>query len=113
MLERVQRCATKYILNEYVSDYKSCLRKLKILPLMYILDIIFFICNLQYPHEGFNINSYISIASKDTHATANHKLQHNRSPTNAINNFYFNRLPQLRNALPVIDPAHDTKVIKH
>ena len=32
--------------------------------------------------------------------------------TNAINNFYFNRLPRLWNALPVIDPALDTKVIK-
>ena len=52
-----------YILNYYVSDYKSRLTKLQILPLMHILelnDMIFFICNFKYPHEGFNINSYIS-----------------------------------------------------
>ena len=55
----------------------------------------------------------IFLASEDTHAAASHKLQHNRSPTNAINNFYFNRLPRLWNALPVINPALDTKVIKY
>ena len=55
----------------------------------------------------------ISFASGDTRAAANHKLQHNRSPTNAINNFYFNRLPRLWNALPVIDLALNTKVIKY
>ena len=88
LIERVQRCATKYILNDYISDYKSRLIKLQILPLAYILelnDIMFFICNLKHPHEGFNINNYISFASGDTRASANHKLQHNRSSTNTIN----------------------------
>ena len=40
-------------------------------------------------------------------------IQHNRSSTNTMNNFYFNRLPRLWNALPVINPALDTLVIKH
>ena len=63
---------------------------------MYILELndIFFIRNLNYPHEGFNINSYISFAaSGDTRAAANHKLQHNASPSHQCN--YFNRLPRL------------------
>ena len=116
LIERVQRRATKYILNDYISDYKSRLIKLQILPLAYILelnDIMFFIRNLKHPHEGFNINNYISFASGDTRTSANHKLQHNRSSTNTMNNFYFNRLPRLWNALPVINPALDTLVIKH
>ena len=74
MLEHVQRCAKHYILNDYLSDYKSRLTKLQMLPLMYILEfdnITFFICNLKYPHEGFYINSYVSFASGDTHAAAN------------------------------------------
>ena len=75
--------------------------------------IMFFIRNLKHPHEGFNINNYISFASGDTRASANYKLQHNRSSTNTMNNFYFNRLPRLWNALPVINPALDTLVIKH
>ena len=33
--------------------------------------------------------------------------------TTTINNFYFNRLPRLRNVLPVINPALDMLVIKH
>ena len=36
MLERIQRCATKFILNDYTSSYKSRLLKLNILPLMYV-----------------------------------------------------------------------------
>ena len=38
-LEQLQRRATKYILNDYTSNYKSRLLELKILPLMYVLDI--------------------------------------------------------------------------
>ena len=38
-LERVQRRATKYILNDYSSDYKSRLMNLKLLPYMYIYEI--------------------------------------------------------------------------
>jgi len=46
MLERVQRRATKYILNDYTSTYKSRLQQLQMLPLMYIYefnDLMFFI----------------------------------------------------------------------
>ena len=43
-IERIQRRATKYILNDYTSDYKSHLLKLHILPLMYILWILTILC---------------------------------------------------------------------
>ena len=36
LLERVQRRATKYILNDYTSSYRARLLKLSMLPLMYI-----------------------------------------------------------------------------
>ena len=39
LLERIQRQTTKYIQNDYTSDYKTRLIKLKVLPLMYILNI--------------------------------------------------------------------------
>ena len=45
-LEKVQRQATKFIPNDYESDYKTRLLKLDLLPLTYILDfydILFFI----------------------------------------------------------------------
>ena len=38
-LERVQRRATKYILNDYTSSYKSRLTKLNLLPLMCIYEL--------------------------------------------------------------------------
>ena len=38
-LEQLQRHTTKYILKDYTSNYKSRLLELKILPLMYVLDI--------------------------------------------------------------------------
>jgi len=77
LIEHMQRHATKYILIDYISDYKSRLIKLQILPLVYVHpielnDIIFFIRNLKHPHEGFNINNYISFASGDTHASASY-----------------------------------------
>ena len=39
LLERVQRRATKYILNDYTSNYKERLLRLKLLPMMYIYDL--------------------------------------------------------------------------
>ena len=46
LLERVQQRATKFILNDYSSDYKFRLIKLGMLPLMCVYklaDIFFFI----------------------------------------------------------------------
>ena len=39
LLERVQRRATKYILDDYTFSYKSRLTKLNLLPLMYIYEL--------------------------------------------------------------------------
>ena len=68
-LERVQRRATKYILNDYSTDYKSRLINLHMLPLMYILDVndvMFFLKNLHNPHNGFDINNFIKFATGHT-----------------------------------------------
>ena len=46
ILEQLQRRSTKFILNDYQSDYKTRLIKLNMLPLMYycgLSDILFFI----------------------------------------------------------------------
>ena len=104
--------------NEYTSDYKSHLTKLQILPLMYILElnnIISFIRNFKFPHEGFNINSYISFASGDTivqQPTANYNII-DHPPMQLTIFTLISYLNSAWNALPVIDPALDTKVIKY
>ena len=40
-MERIQRCSTKYILNDYTSDYKARLLKLKLATSfnVYLLDL--------------------------------------------------------------------------
>ena len=38
-LESIQRRATKFIMNDYTSDYKSRLLHLNLLPLMYVFEI--------------------------------------------------------------------------
>ena len=73
---------------------------------MYTLDlndIMFFIKNLKNRHDGFDIKSYISFVTGNTRLATSNKLQHNRSTDMMANNFYFNRLPRLWNALPIID----------
>ena len=52
-LERLQRRATKYILNNYTNDYKSRLLNINLLPLMYtyeIVDILFLIKSIILLH---------------------------------------------------------------
>ena len=39
LFEQVQRRTTKYILNDFTSDYKTRLLKLQLLPLMYTFDL--------------------------------------------------------------------------
>ena len=85
-IEKVQQRATKYILNDYYSDYKSRLSTLHILPLMYILeinDIMFFIQSIKNPSTSFNIRNYISFSASNTRSSTHHKLRHSISSTNS------------------------------
>ena len=57
-LEQLQRKATKFILQDYDSDYKSRLLSLNLLPLMMMYelnDITFFISNVKNRSESFDI----------------------------------------------------------
>ena len=104
-LEQIQRRATKYILQDYSSDYKTRLIALNMLPLMMIYelnDIMFFIRNVKEPSESFNIMRYVSFNATNTRSGRN-KLIHIRAPSNSKRNFYFNRLVRLWNALPIMD----------
>ena len=65
-LESIQCRATKFIMNDYKSDYKTRLLYLNLLPLMYIFeiaDIIFLVKSLKFPSESFNINNYVSFSA--------------------------------------------------
>ena len=80
MLERIQRRATKFILNDFTSDYKERLMDLKLLPLMYtfeLLDILFFIRSLKYPTPSFNISNYVTFNNSNTNIKLHHKILSN------------------------------------
>ena len=113
-LEQVQRRATKYILNDYSSNYETRLLHLKMLPLMYIFeisDIMFLIKSLKSPSISFNINHYISFSTSGTRSSGT-KLIHNISFTNKHRNHYFVRICRLWNALPIIDLNMSMQTIK-
>ena len=81
ILERVQRRASKYILNDHVSDYKLQPRYLGLLPLSLWLDL--FLIKMFTESSG--------------------KLIINHSRTSAYRQFYFNRIVLLYNKVIVIN----------
>ena len=75
----VQRRATKFILNDYTSDYRTRLIKLHILLLTMQLelgDICFFIRSLKNisPDISFNILDFISFSQNPTRSKSYNKL---------------------------------------
>ena len=114
-IERIQRRATKFILQDYTSSYKTRLLKLKLLPLMYLFeiqDILFAIKSLKIPTKQFNITNYISFNSTRTRSGTSNKLTHLRHLNNLSRHSYFHRLPGLWNAIPIIDLNQSFEVIK-
>ena len=114
-MERIQRRSTKYILNDYTSDYKTLLLKLKLLPLMYLLDlsdVLFFIKSIKLPSDNFNILHFVSFSSSNTRSSSHNKLNHKYSRSNKIRYSYFVRLPRLWNSLPPIDLNQSFSSIK-
>ena len=107
-IESVQRRATKFILNDYTSDYRSRLIKLQLLPLSMLLefnDICFFVKSLKLTSDdnSFDITKYITFSHNRTRSGSYRKLVQPLVRSNRDKQFYFNRLPYLWNSLPPID----------
>ena len=105
-IERIQRRATKFILNDYDSNYKIRIFTLKLLPLMYLFkfqDILFTVKSLKYPTKGFNILQYISFSSSYTRSSSSHKLKHLSHTNNLTRHLFFHRLSRLWNVIPIIN----------
>ncbi len=101
-LERIQRKATKFILNDYSNDYKSRLLELSTLPLMYwleIQDIILLIRNLKDTSDANDLHKYIKFANNRTRANGV-KLEHKFARLTTTRNFFFIRVVRLWNAIP-------------
>ena len=108
-IEHIQRRATKYILNDYTSDYRSRLIMLNLLPMSMLFelnDICFFVRSIQLcesPNHSFNISRYTSFSPNNTRSGTYKKLVQPPITHNRDKHFYFNRLPHLWNSLPPID----------
>jgi len=114
-IEQLQRRASKYILHDFTSDYKTRLIKLQLFPLMYVLeisDIMFFITSIKNPTSSFDISTYVSFSNNCTRS-GGLKLNHNPSFNNKHRHFYFNRICRLWNALPIINMDLSTLTIKN
>ena len=92
-VQHVQRQATKYILNDYISCYKTCL---KLFPLMYLFDlqdILFAVKAIKTPTIQFNITNYIyfsyAIIIVVTGSGANNKLIPPHHLSNTSRHSYF------------------------
>ena len=94
-LEKLQRWATKFILNDFSSDYKTRLTSLHLLPLMYLyelFDILFFVKSFKYPEPSFQISNFVSFSSTSTRSGSAVKLIHKHSRTSLAHHSYFHRL---------------------
>ena len=117
-IERVQRKATKYILNDYHSDYKARLSQLQLLPLMHwfeIQDILFLVKCLQQPTNYTEITSLVTFTFAITRAgQSGNRLKVKFAKTNYTRHFYFARISRIWNAIPsnVIDLSKTFNTIK-
>ena len=104
LIEQIQRRATKFILNDYSSNYFNRLKQLNLLPLMYILElneIYFILKSLKHPSPSFNITDFISFADGNIRSSTRGKMIHVRNNNNTSRHFFFNIIPRLWNALPL------------
>ena len=110
-LERFQRRATKFILNDFSLSYEFRLQSLLILPLMMyyeLYDIMYFVRCLKDPCEAgaSSVLSHVEFCSGSTRSSTNLKLRHLLSKSTAVGHLYFNQLPRLWNSLPPINLNH-------
>ena len=114
-LERVQRRATKFVLNDVSTDYKSRLISLHLLPLMYwfeLQDFMYLIKCMKDPSDNFDIYSHIPFVTSCTRASSTKTLKHNFCRYSTTQHFYFNRVVHLWNALPPVDITQSYPTIK-
>ena len=81
ILEQVQGRATKYILSNYSSDYKSHLTNLNLLPFMYFYEVndIMRFKSYQTPSPHFNTHDHVTFLDCSTKSTKHSKLVHANS----------------------------------
>jgi hypothetical protein len=112
-LERVQRRSTKYVLNDYVSDYKARLVSLQLLPISLWLDLhdlLFLVKCLQDRDSNIEIHQYVSFRNTCTRSgSTGRMLTINFTRTSAARHFYFNRIVCLWNSIQSVVPINTSE----
>ena len=103
-LERVQRRATKFILQNKSLDYKERLVSLLLLPINMWLEC------LKDPPDNFG--QYVSFCKANTRSSAKGKMEYHYKRTSLGRHYYFNRVVRLWNALPEIELEASARLIK-
>ena len=106
---------SSFILHDYSSDYKTRLSSLKLLPLMYWLelqDILYLIKCFKDPSDNFNVLNFLSFVQLKTRSTSRNKLRVNFNKTSHSHHFYFNRIVRLWNALPPLNLSLSFSTLK-
>ena len=80
-IERIQRHATKFILNDYDSNYKTQLLTLKLLPLMYLFELQDIILLLNHLNIQLKASAFFTL-SHSVHAV------HVQHPIISLNTFH-------------------------
>ena len=87
-IEKVQKRATRFIINDSTLGYKERLMNLNLLPLMMyfeIADIIFMVKCTLTPY--FNISDYVTFCSANIRSSVHLKLKHTKTKTNLLGQF--------------------------
>ena len=114
-LERVQRRATKFILQNKSLDYKERLVTLLLLPInmwLELQDLLFLVKCLKDPPDNFDILQYVSFCKANTRSSAKGKMEYHYKRTSLGRHYYFNRVVRLWNALPEIELEASARLIK-
>ena len=114
-LERIQRRSTKYILNDYSTNYKSRLHLLPIALWLNLHDLLFLVKCLQDQENNLEIYHYITFHTTCTRTgSTGHMLNINYTRTSAARHFYFNRIVLLWNSVqPAINLDEPFQVVRH
>ncbi len=98
-IEKIQRQATKYILGNYVDEYKTRLISLNMLPLIYWLDLQDVLMSSR--HKGHDRHtSACHFINSNSRAGSTNKLCHRFARLNSTRHSYFFRIVSLRNSIP-------------
>ena len=114
-LERIQRHATKYILNDFVSSYRERLISLNLLSLMYqyeLSDLLFFIKCIKSPDPSFPVFNFVSFSCGNTRSSTFSKLTHRFRPYRSSQHTFFCRIVRLWNCLLPLDLSLSLPSIK-